>query len=71
MRMNHYVSKYSWVISLATSAFMAGGVWLGVQNSERQSADNGTDIIMLKIQMAHVEQKLDDIGNYLGVPKRP
>ena len=68
--MNHFVFKYSWIISIISSAFMGGMIWLGIMNSETQSTNNGNDIVALRIDVAGIKQEVDDISKYLGVPKK-
>lgn len=68
--MQHFVFKYSWLISIVSSAFMGGMIWLGVVNSESQSAANSVDIVALKVDVAEMKGEVHGIATLLGVAKK-
>lgn len=65
----HFIYRHSWIFNLLVAGFSAGMLWLGVQNSEAQSTMNAQDVIALKIAVAQVSQKVNDIADFLGVKK--
>ncbi len=76
MSIPHFINRWGWCWTLISGVFVAGMLWSGMANSEKQSATNGDDIIALKIGQATTNQKLDDlshdvhdIASYLGVKK--